>query len=427
MKFTDALAQALGGNSPVPYTGRYAASSTMMQTGLGGAGMLLNLMGTNGTLFATVSRYANATSQVCWNLYRVPAAGTRAAGAKPIFNLPTDVFARPNPFTTRQAFIEATQQHLDLVGEAWWVIAKNELGWPESMWLVRPDKMSPVASSQYGLAGYSYRGPDGQDVPLGLDEVIWMKQPNPADPGPAGRGLGAAQTILMQVESINMSATWNRNFFVNAAVPGGVVTIDNELSDNAYRRFQMQFREGHQGIGNAHRVALLENGATFIPQFSQKDMDFANLLNTSRDVIREAFSMPKFMLGLVDDVNRATAEAADATFAAWGLVPRLERIKQALNYLYLPMFGQTGYGAGQPNVEFCYDDPVPPDKDAKQAELTTKVNAFVALLGVGVTPESAAMTVDLPPMDVEEKPVIAAPPPQEGDNANQNDEETANA
>jgi HK97 family phage portal protein len=398
MKFTDALARAVGnGRPPVPYTSR--STRPPLLTGLGGARMsLLNAMGANGTLFAIVSRYANATAQVEWKLWRKSRSGLDEDRTQVRQHLALDVWSMPNAYSPGQLFREATQQHVDLVGEAWWVIDRNMFGWPESMWVVRPDRIAPVPSAERGVAGYVYTTPDGAQVPLEAENVIRLRQPHPGDPGPAGRGLGAVQTILAQVEAVHFSAQWNRNFFANSAVPGGIITVPETLDDRSFDRLRMQWGEQHQGVSAAHRVGILEGGATFVEGTSHRDMEFTELLNTSRDVIREAFAMPKFMLGLVDDVNRATAEASDAAFGSWGLVPRLERIKQALNTQYLPMFGPSGHGTGQPDVEFDYESPVPPDAAAEQQDLTARVNAYVALVRAGVDPADASSTTDLPLM-----------------------------
>lgn len=418
MRFTDALAAAVNGRPPIAYTPK--TQSVYLQQGYGGASAtLMGAMGANGTLFATVNRTSNATSQVDWKLYRKAKSGKEEDRKEITSHLALDIWALPNQFSPRQLFVETFQQHVDLVGEGWWVISHNVFGWPDGMWVVRPDRISPVPSAELGVAGYVYTNPDGQKVPLEVNEVIRLRMPNPSDPGPAGRGMGAVQSILAQVESVAFSAQWNRNFFANSAVPGGIITVKNELSDTAFRRLQSQWAEQHRGVSAAHRVGILEGEATWQDGPTQRDMQFTELLNTSRDVIREAFGMPKFMLGLVDDVNRASADASDAMFGSWLLVPRLERIKAALNTQYLPQFGPSGHGTGQPDVEFDYESPVPPNAEADNAALTAKVNAYVALVGAGVDPIEAARTVDLPEMTVVEKQPAPVPVPiPEGDPAN---------
>jgi len=135
-----------------------------------------------------------------------------------------------------------------------------------------------------------------------------------------------------------------------------------------------------------------------------KDMQFAELRNVSREIIREAFSYPRFMLGEPEGSNRASAMAAEYIEARRLLVPRADRIKGTLNHDYLPLFGATGE-----NVEFDYDSPVPDDEEAAAKILNERVDAFSKLLAAGVDPVDAAMVACLPEMTMlEPEPV----PPQ---------------
>ena len=65
-----------------------------------------------------------------------------------------------------------------------------------------------------------------------------------------------------------------------------------------------------------------------------------------RDMILEAFGMSPHMIGREEDINRANAEAAEDVFARWVLMPRLDRIKDALNHQLLPLFASSGAGYG---------------------------------------------------------------------------------
>jgi hypothetical protein len=152
---------------------------------------------------------------------------------------------------------------------------------------------------------------------------------------------------------------------------------------------------------------MLENGAKWVPaQSTVRDMDFVNLRSLARDVVREAFRAPKVMLGVSDDVNRANAQTGQEVFAAWGTVPRLDRKKDVLNNRLLPMFGSTGTG-----VEFDYVNPVPANRELDQAELTAKVTAAVALIGIGFDASEVLEMVGLPEMSFTELKQAVAPAP----------------
>jgi len=365
--------------------------------------------GAVGTLFAIVHRLSESTSQVDWRLYRKTMDGRRRYEGEETRTEVTrhavlDLWNKPNPWQTRQEFVEATQQHLDLTGEGWWVISRSPLAdIPLELWTVRPDRMTPVPHPTNFLSGYVYRGPDGEQVPLGLDEVVCIKLPNPLDPY---RGLGPVQAILVDLDAARYSAEWNRNFFLNSAEPGGIIEFPERLTDEEFDEFTTRWREQHQGVSAAHRVAILEKGQWKDRSISQRDMQFVELRKVSREVIREAFGIHGHMLGLSEDVNKANAEAGATSFGKWMVRPRLARIKSALNSKLLPMFGATATG-----LEFDHDDPEPPDRESDDRERTSKAQAFATLVQAGVEPDDAAALCGWPAMGmVEREPVVPESP-----------------
>lgn len=388
---------------PVPYSGRGLRNP--WQRGGADNTHQIRSYAENGTLFSIVSLYAQAVSTVCWHLYRTTGTDTRLEDRPEVTNhLALDLWNRPNAFMTGQAFREIVQQHLDLTGEGWIVIVRNPAARsiPLGLWPVRPDRMVPVPHRENFLAGYIYVGPDGEQIPLQLDEVIQLKYPNPADPY---RGLGPVQALLMDLDSARYSAEWNRNFFVNGALPGGLVVVDKRLSDDEFTEMTTRWREQHQGVANAHRVAVLEQGATWQERnFTQRDMQFVELRNVARDVIREAFRIHSHMLGQTEDVNLANAQAADYTFARWGVEPRVQRWQDMLNYAYLPLFGDTGT-----DLEFDHETTVPEDQETENATLTARANAAAVLVDAGWDDAAVLDAVGLPPMPFS-KPVAPQSP-----------------
>jgi len=351
----------------------------------------MGAMGSVGTLFSIVHLLSNATSQIKWKLYRTAQSGLAEDRTEVTRHLALDIWTKANAFYPRQEFVETSQQHLDLTGEAWWVVARDSRATiPMELWPVRPDRMEPVPHPTEFLSGYLYTGPDGEKVPLGLDEVIQLKMPNPLDPY---RGMGPVQSLLTDLDSAKYSSEWNRNFFLNSAEPGGVIEVEKRLSDDEFDEMSTRWNEQHRGVSRAHRVAILEQGKWVDRKFSMRDMQFTELRRVNRDTILEAFGMHRAMLGIVEDVNRANAEAGEVVFARWKIVPRLERIKGALNNDFLPLFGSTGQG-----LEFDYDNPVPDDREADNAERTSRASAAKTLIDAGFDPDDVASAMGLPQM-----------------------------
>lgn len=379
--------RGLRNQAPVPFTPTRGSLFTQNPTGPIGE-RAYEAFGAVGTLFAIVTQIGNAVATTPWHLYRKSAARDKKRRKEVTDHAFVTVWNRPNKFYTGRYFRECVQQHIDLVGEGVIVLYKVG-GLIVEMWPVRPDRIEPVKHPTEFITGYMYTGPDGEEVPLELDQVIHIKLPNPGDPY---RGMGPVQSVLNDIDASRYSAEWNRNFFINGARPGGIIKVDYRMDDNEFNQFVARWRQQHQGIANAHRVAVLENAEWQDTNFSMTDMQFVELRNLPRELIREAFAYPKPMLGTVDDVNRANSEAAKEIMATGQTIPRLSRWKDIINVFLLPQF-QNGTA-----LEFDYEDPTPVNIEQANAERNSQTTSYRNLVLAGVHPDDAAEACGLPQM-----------------------------
>lgn len=407
----DTLVNRTATNTPVPFASRSQTyGGTLFGSSRTAEGQM-RAMSSVGTLFAIVDRTSNATALVDWKLWRKAKSGMKEDRVEVTSHAALDLWNRPNPFMPRQEFVETSTQHYDLTGETEWVIAKRPgIKLPLEMWPVRPDRMTPQPDRETFLKGWIYTSPDGEQIPLELDEVIQLRRPNPLDPY---RGLSPVLSILPDLDTTRYAAEWSRAFFLNSAQPGGIIEVPVHLQDHEFDEMRARWAEQHKGVGNAHKVAIVEYGAKWTDRtISQRDMQFVELRGATREAIREAYGIPKFAVGDLEDVNRATAEAAKAWFAEQLTIPRLERIKGALNNELLPMYGPTGDG-----LEFDYCDPVPPDTTVEAEQLTARSNAAAVLVNAGFEPKGTLSAVGLPEIPFTGRPLAQAPIPKPGEGA----------
>lgn len=402
-----ALARRPRNESPVPYVGRGSDSRLSAAWAVpSGQEAQMRAMGSVGTLFAIVNRTSTSTAAVDWNLWRKAASGKPEDRVQVLRHAALDLLNKPNAFYSREHLFETSQQHLDLTGEAWWVVA-SAAGLPLELWPVRPDRMTPVPHRTDFIAGYVYTSPDGEQVPLTREQVIFTKMPNPLDPY---RGMGPVQSILVDLDTDAGQRAWNRAFFQNSAEPGGIIEVEKRLSDAEFAEMVARWQEQHRGVHNAHRVAVIEQGKWVDRNLSQRDMQFVEGAQVTRDAILLAFGMPKFALGVLDDVNRSSAAESDRWFDKHLTVTRLERWKGSLNQWLLPLFGAAARG-----LEFDYVNPVAEDKEADNADRDSRVSAAVALIGTGrVDPVSVLAEFGLDAIGVVEPEPVAVPEPAPG-------------
>lgn len=377
---------------PVRFASRAAGRLPIAQRT--GAEAQLRAMETVGTVHAIVSRSAKAIAAVEWHLYRKAPSGKKEDRVEVTSHAALDLINRPNRFfRTREVFLEAGAQHKLLTGEEWWVAARSGLSsLPLELWPVSPARMQPVPDPETFIAGYMYTAPDGEQIALRLDDVIFIRTPHPSNPY---RGISPIQPLLTDIDTNRYSAEWIRNYFINGAEPGGIIEVPNSLLDDEFDELRDRWNEQHKGVANAHRVAILEHGKWKDRTVSQRDMQFVELRDAEREYIREGLGFPKPMLGTVDDTNRANMEAADTMFARWLVVPDCRAIRGALNSELLPMYGPDAART----LEFDFDSPVPDDVEAETKQLTARSNAAQSLVAAGYDPNSVRAAVGLPEMD----------------------------
>lgn len=397
-------ARRLRAQAPVSYSSRYAGTGLMGLFSRRDQQMSntdeLKQYGESGTLFGIVSKLASTTSLVKWRLYESAASGMeedRVEITDVTRNAALKIQKRPNQFMPWQEFCETFQQHIDLTGKAWWVVAKVG-SLPIELWPVRPDRIFAVPSVRDFIAGYVYTSPDGEQVPLRREDVIMLRWPAPLD---IYDGQSPLPALAGDIGNEQAQREWSESFYENSAMPGGIIKTGVRLGDTEFDELVDRWNRSHRGVSNAGRVAVLEQG-DFVPMsYTQKDMQYVEARAFTKQQYLDAYGFPKFGLGDVQDVNRASADASKAYMAESLTVPRLERIKAALNFEFLPMFGMGG------RFEFDYDNPVPEDQETENATLTAKVNALVSLAAANFDVNDAADVVELPQMG-HEKP---APPP----------------
>lgn len=318
--------------------------------------------GNVGWLFAVVNRIAHGVAMNEWQCFQ------DAEG--PPVRVPDHPYAQLwdyiNPFYTRHELIVATEQHFQLVGEAFWVLLTDEkTGLVKEIWPIRPDKIVIQKSPTEYISGYWYIN-GNEKVPLSVDDVVHFRNPDPMDDY---RGRGVVQAILADVEGEQYASLWNRQFFLNSAQPGGVIEYEEMLSREEFEEITRRWKEQHQGTRNAHKVAVIEGGKWKDVRYTQRDMQFGDLRRINRDAILGAFGVPMPVLGITEAVNRANAESGEYLFAKWTVKPALQRYKDKVNDKIGRRYAD--------NVYLDYKDPVPPDPTVN---LNTAVQGYAGYL-----------------------------------------------
>lgn len=253
-----------------------------------------------------------------------------------------ELFRNPNPLMTTKALFTATSISLELTGEAFWILERDNISQlPKEIWTFNSDRFTPILDERLGvLTGWLYKNGE-QKVTLSTHEVLFFRYHNPYDDI---RGMAPLEAAQLSIDQDYFASTYNKNFFKNGATVGGAIEIEDELSDEVYNRIINQFEDRHQGHSNAHKIALLEGGAKFKELgANNKDIDFANLKKLSREEILAAYKVNPVILGLYEDVkSHEGVRAAHKAFWLECLIPRMSFIQEIINNRFISKLGKEG-------------------------------------------------------------------------------------
>lgn len=268
-----------------------------------------------------------------------------------------DLLYKVNPVYTSYLLWEATQGYLELTGEAfWWLVGpKNN---PKEIWLLRPDWMTIRDSKSKLIDAYEYGPNYGDKIIIPQEEVVQFKDFNPKD---AYRGWGTVKAGAKTIDTDNYAEDYNRNFFFNSAMPAGALKTDQRLTAEQYERVRQDWNRLHQGVDKAGRIAILESGLDWQDiASSHKDMEYLEGRRYSRDEILALFRVPKSLVAITDDVNRANARESRAVFLENVITHKMRRLVSFLNEFLLPRYGDD-------SLFFDFESPVPNDQSEKLA------------------------------------------------------------
>lgn len=312
-----------------------------------------------------------------------------------------DLLDKPNEETTKTDSIYIIQSHKKLAGDAFWLKIRNG-GKVVGLRSLPPDKITldlqtPSETDPTIIKAYVYKDViDGANIKIVYDpnDIIHFKKPNPNN---SFRGLGAVEALADAIDLDNLTTETAKKFYLNGAITNFALSTDEKVSDEQVQRLQQQFRSKNAGVGNAYKTMILGSGlkpVSLAP--SNKENQFLDQLAWYRDKIMIGFGNTPASLGIVEDVNRANAEATLGMWLRNTVKPDMEAIVNTLNEFLVPEFGEK--------LVLGFKDPVPEDRDDDVAEVKN-------LYPIGImTLNEAREAVDLDPVEGEGGDEFYRPP-----------------
>lgn len=287
-----------------------------------------------------------------------------------------------NPFIDQYTLFERLQSNLELFGNEYWFLEKKGKT-PVEIYPLNPTLIKPIADKKDYVKGYRYMV-DGKNIDIPREDIIHFKNFNPSSDIV---GMATLDAVKFSADTDIAAREYNKMYFQNSATPGVVLEYPETLTPEQVQRIKESWEEDHGGAKKQFKTAIAHSGMKINPlQTSQRDMEFTEQRKFSRDEILGIFRVPKTIIGIMEEVNFASAKTANYVFALRTIFPKMKRIVNTLNEFLLPLYGNEG-------LEFEFKNPIPEDKQ----QLVLEYQAGIA--GGWLSINDVRRKEDLPPIE----------------------------
>lgn len=258
--------------------------------------------------------------------------------------------------------MEVTQLHLDIQGESFWFLDKNLAGMPTAYWPIPPNWISKVPTPDEPWFTLQYNA-TRTNIPVEM--MLWFRYPDPGNP--FSRGTGVAESMGDELDTDEYAAKYIKSFFYNHGTPDALIGLKG-ANKKELEEAQARWDQRYRGQQNAHRTAF-HNGEIDVEVLSAtfRDQQVTELREAARNTIVQVFGVPPECVGIIENSNRATIDAAMFLMAMYVTVPRLERIRDLLQDQLVPMFDER--------LVIGYESPIPDDREYKLSVMQAQPGA----------------------------------------------------
>ena len=239
---------------------------------------------------------------------------------------------RPNKDSDFYHWIERLVTYLYVAGNAYVLKERNKGGGINALWLLRPDRIAMTPSDR-GVTAFAYEI-DGNTYQIPAEDVGHISFPNPSGDV---YGLSPLHVLTKAVNLDGAMTDFSKAFFQNSGIPSGLLKVKRRLnSQEDANRIRARWRSSFGGATNFHRLAVLDDDATYETVASApKDMELQGLHHHTESRICAVLGVPPILISANVGLARSTfANYREARFSFHSetLEPLINKIVRFLNY-----------------------------------------------------------------------------------------------
>lgn len=278
---------------------------------------------TYSAVYNAISLIAGTIGALPLHLMQRKAKSKRLADDRAMYAVMHDA---ANPYMTAMAFRECLMAHILAWGNGYAEIVRNGYGELSALWPITPDRVSPLMRG--GEILYRIKMTAGEDILLPREKVLHV-------PGLGYDGFLGYSVVAMARRSIGLGMameTFGSRFFGEGTHPGVIVEHPTKLSPEAHANLKKSLSDTYSGLGNSHRLMLLEEGMKFQKiVIDPKDSQFLESRQFNIPEIARWFNLPPHKLKDLTRSSFSNIESEQISFVTDSILPWLIRLEQNFN------------------------------------------------------------------------------------------------
>lgn len=276
-------------------------------------------------VYSCVRVIAETIASLPLHVYREDSEGIKKK-AKNNYLYPL-VHNKPNRIMNSFTFRETMLAHLLLWGNHYSQLEIDNSGKVIGIWPLLPSRMQVKERNR--RLYYIYYPKNGSRITYDSSEILHI-------PGLGFNGRVGKSVIKMAKEAIGLGLSaeeYGARFFSQGAQPGGIIEYPGKMSDEAYERYKKDVNKKYTGLGNSHKIMVLEEDLKYTQTgIPPDDAQFLETRKFQKNEIAMIYRVPPHMLGDMEGgASYSSIEQQSINFVVNTIRPWLVRIEQSLN------------------------------------------------------------------------------------------------
>lgn len=273
------------------------------------------------SVYACVRIIAETVASLPLHVYEYTGNGKERVYTHPLYRILHDI---PNPEMNSFIMREVMMSHLLLWGNSYSQIIRNGRGEITALYPLMPEKMT-VDRGADGNLYYKYNSDKQGSFVFRKDEIFHIV-------GLGFDGLIGHSPIAMAKNAIGLciaAEEYGSSFFSNSGTPSGVLEHPGVLKEP--EKVRDAWNKAYGGSGNAHKVAVLEEGMKFNPiSINPQEAQFLETRKFQVNEICRIFRVPPHMIADLEKSSFNNIEQQSLDFVTNTIRPWLVRIEQSI-------------------------------------------------------------------------------------------------